>query len=204
MTIESYLALFTAMMIAGFIPGPGALAITSTAIAHGFSRGAYMTLGLVLADCTFILLSITGLTLVAEVMGSAFVVIKYLCAGYLFWLGLSIFLPQEEGTTKEKPKRSKHSALIMGYLITISNPKAIVFYVALFPAFVDIQTVSGKEIIGILCGAICIFGSINLFYSYISAQARRFSPDSAGFSIFKKLAGIIMMLAGASIATKEI
>lgn len=92
MTIENYFALFIAMFVVAAIPGPAVFAITSASITSGFKRGALMTLGLVLADYIFIILAISGLSFVAELMGEAFIFLKYLCAAYLIWMGLMLFI----------------------------------------------------------------------------------------------------------------
>lgn len=83
MTFEHYIVLFITMFIVGIVPGPAVFAIATTATTDGFKRGVYMTAGLLLADYVFILLALSGLSYVAELLGEAFVLIKYACAAYL-------------------------------------------------------------------------------------------------------------------------
>ena len=80
MSVESYMALFLAMVTIGAIPGPAVFAVTSASLVGGVKRGILMSIGLTLSDYVFIILAISGLSVVAEFMGEAFVILKYLCA----------------------------------------------------------------------------------------------------------------------------
>nr|WP_052262109.1 LysE family translocator [Pseudoalteromonas luteoviolacea] len=102
-TIESYIALFSAMFIVGIIPGPAVFAITTASMTGGFRRGAAMTLGLIIADYFFILLAVSGLAFIADAMGSAFTIIKYICAAYLIWMGIKLFMSKPQQICKKPP-----------------------------------------------------------------------------------------------------
>ena len=202
MTIENYIALFITMFVVAAIPGPAVFTIVSASITDGFKRGAYMTAGLILADYVFILLAISGLAYVAEILGNAFVVIKYLCAAYLVWIGLSLFLSRPSTAASEQSAQNHHSAIIIGFLLTLSNPKAIMFYVALFPAFVNVQSVSVTDVLGIMACATLAFGSVNLAFAYTSSKASKFVSPSNKSGILRKCAGAIMAGAGITVAAR--
>ncbi|MDK1286878.1 LysE family translocator [Pseudoalteromonas umbrosa] len=202
MTIESYLALFSAMFIVGIIPGPAVFAITTASMTGGFQRGAAMTLGLILADYFFILLAVSGLAFIAESMGSTFAIIKYLCAAYLIWMGIKLFRAAPSIDMQTPPATKHHIDILAGFLLTMSNPKAIIFYVALFPAFVDFHTITIADIFGIFICATLAFGSVNLGYSYLSAKAKKFVSTSKRMSIFNKLAGSLLSASGVAVAVR--
>ncbi|ESP92268.1 LysE family translocator [Pseudoalteromonas luteoviolacea] len=202
MTIESYIALFFAMFIVGIIPGPAVIAITTASMTGGFRRGAAITVGLVFADYVFILLAVSGLAYIAESMGNAFAIIKYLCAGYLIWMGVNLFFSKPSLAEQTVPNNKHHMDILTGFLLTMSNPKAIIFYVALFPAFVDFKTISTADILGIFACATLAFGSVNLGYSYVSAKAKKLVSNSKRLNIFNKLAGSLLSASGVTIATR--
>ncbi|KZN54472.1 hypothetical protein N474_01775 [Pseudoalteromonas luteoviolacea CPMOR-2] len=202
MSLESYIALFSAMFVVGIIPGPAVFAITTTSLSGGFRRGASMTLGLVVADYVFILLAVSGLSFIAETMGSAFAIIKYLCAAYLVWMGINLFLSKPElPNHTEQPKTHRYD-IFAGFLLTMSNPKAIIFYVALFPAFVDFQNITPSDILGIFTCATLAFSSVNLGYAYLSAKARVFVSNPNRLGIFNKLAGSLLSASGIAVALR--
>ncbi|MCF2907103.1 LysE family translocator [Pseudoalteromonas sp. DL2-H2.2] len=202
MTFEHYLALFIAMFLVAVIPGPGVFAITSASIARGLKQGVNMTVGLLLADYLFILLAISGLAVVAEVLGSAFVIIKYLCAAYLIWMGISL-LRAKPGTSIAEPKmQSTQSAVLSGFLLTLSNPKAIVFYVALFPTFVAIENMTYPDILGIMACATLAFGSVNLGYVYLGSQARKLLTTPRRLTLLNRCAGSVLAASGVTVAVR--
>ncbi|AZZ96169.1 LysE family translocator [Pseudoalteromonas sp. R3] len=202
MTFEHYLALFIAMFLVAVIPGPAVLAITSASVASGYKRGISMTLGLLLADYVFILLAISGLAVVAEVLGGAFVIIKYLCAAYLIWMGVSLLLSKPDTTAKDTATPSTHSAILSGFLLTLSNPKAIVFYVALFPTFVAIESMTYMDILGIMACATLAFGSVNLGYVYLGSQARKLISTPKRLTVLNRCAGSVLAASGVTVALR--
>ncbi|TMP39841.1 LysE family translocator [Pseudoalteromonas rubra] len=202
MTFEHYLALFVAMFLVAVIPGPAVFAITSASVASGYKQGISMTLGLLLADYVFILLAISGLAVVAEVLGGAFVIIKYLCAAYLIWMGVSLLLSKPDTTPTDTATPCTHSAILSGFLLTLSNPKAIVFYVALFPTFVAIESMTYVDILGIMVCATLAFGSVNLGYVYLGSQARKLISTPKRLTALNRCAGSVLAASGVTIAVR--
>lgn len=200
MSFESFFGLFIAMVIVAVIPGPAVFTITTASMTGGFKRGFYMTAGLVMADYIFILLAVSGLAFIAELMGSAFIYVKYLCAVYLVWLGISLWF--SKSSTSSPTIQSHSSDILVGLLLTLSNPKAILFYVALFPAFVNVASVTLFDLMAILLCATLAFGSVNLGYSYLASKAGAKVKTSSSFGIIQKVAGAIMASTGISVAVK--
>lgn len=202
MTIESFLLLFTTMLFVAVLPGPAVFAVSSASIIHGFGRGTYMTLGIICADYLFITLAVFGLSAVSEIMGEAFVIVKYVCAAYLIWMGVSLWRSKAVEVDESTPVTEKYSAFLTGLLIALSNPKAIVFYVALFPAFVNINSVSMLDVVGIMACATFSFGTINLMYAYIASQARSVVKTAKGFSVVRKIAASVITLTGVTVVIR--
>ena len=88
MTLGSIATLFGAMVILAFVPSVSVLAVTTRSAASGFIHGVFTTAGIVVGDVFFIILAIFGLLVLAEAMGSLFVLINYLGGAYLIWLGI--------------------------------------------------------------------------------------------------------------------
>lgn len=100
-----------------------------------------MTMGIVLGDYVFILLALFGLTALSEIMGTTFFIIKYLSAIYLIWLGIKLLKAKASMIEiQNSVESSKSSNFIAGLLITLGNPKAILFYVGFFPLSLMYQT----------------------------------------------------------------
>ena len=202
MTFEGFIGLFAAMFVVAIIPGPAVFAISSASMSGGLRRGLNMTIGLLLADFVFILLAVSGLAFVAETFGPFFTILKYCCAAYLIWMGVSLLLSSSKHTVVDNSTINAGSDILAGFLLTISNPKAIVFYVALFPAFINFNGLSNLDVIGIMGCAVMAFGSVNLVYAYISSRAYRVASNSNRFVWFRKFAGTTLTLTGIGVAAR--
>ena len=203
MSSASLLALFGAMLIVALIPGPAVFAVIARTFSSGFSRGLMMIIGITLGDFIFILLSLFGLSIIAEVMGTAFLIIKYVGAAYLIWLGITLI---KSKVNAEDIKSSKESSLIAnlitGLMVNLGNPKAIVFYIGLFPAFIDVNQVVTADVLAILGIAAVAFGSVNICYALLALRAKKMLKNPNAASLINKTAGTIMVSTGALVAIK--
>jgi threonine/homoserine/homoserine lactone efflux protein len=205
MSIDSLFALLGAMIILAIVPGPAVFAIIARSFSSGKLQAFYMTVGIVLGDYIFIVLALFGLSALAEVMGTAFFIIKYLSAAYLIWLGVQLLC------TKAKAKSidieaSKDSSLISnlltGLFITLGNPKAIIFYVGFFPAFINVNEVTLYDTSLIMLAATLAFGSVNMCYSLLAVKAKNTFKSPNATTVINKTAGTIMVSTGALVAIK--
>src|SRR3989304_6841041 len=131
-------------MVAGaLIPGVSVLAVSARSAAFGFAHGIFTSLGIVVGDIVFILIAIYGLSVLADLMGSHFALVKYLGGAYLIWLGTVLWRakPKADGV-EGNSKTSMPSSFPTGLLITLADEKAILFYLGFFPAFIDLSVIS--------------------------------------------------------------
>lgn len=201
MVYQQIVALFFTMLVLAIVPGPAVFAVVSRSFSNGFSHGAALTLGVLLGDFVYILLALFGLSAIANAMGPAFELIKYASAMYLCWLGWSTLRTTAHGVQLvEPPNVSLTKNLLTGIVIGLSNPKALVFYVSFFPAFVPMNQVSFMDVIIILTIATCAFGSVNLAYAYLASGAKRIFTSTKAANMINRTAGSIMLLAGILVA----
>lgn len=147
MTIASFLAYAIALSIAAAIPGPGVAAIVGRALGTGFSKTMPMLFGLILGDIVFLGLAIGGLALLAKTFSGVFLFIKIAGATYLLFLAYKFW---RDGITlndvkKSQGKREGLASFLAGFAVTMSNPKTIVFYMALVPTVVDLGSVGLQD-----------------------------------------------------------
>ncbi len=203
MSVGELLALFGAMLVVAIIPGPAVFSVIARTFSSGFSRGLMMIIGITLGDFFFILLALFGLSIISEMMGTAFLVIKYLSAAYLIWLGINLL--RTKASTEDIQESKEPSLLvnlITGLMINLGNPKAIVFYVGLFPAFIKVNQVTTPDVLLILLIATVAFGSVNICYALLALRAKKMLKSSNASTIINKTAGTIMVPTGALVAVK--
>ena len=162
-----------------------------------------MIIGITLGDFIFILLALFGLSIISEIMGTTFLIIKYASAAYLICLGINLM---KSKATAEDIKASKESSLVTnlatGLMINLGNPKAIVFYIGLFPAFIDVNKVVAVDVLAILGVATLAFGSVNICYALLALRAKKMLKNPNASSLINKTAGTIMVSTGTLVAIK--
>lgn len=198
MTLTQIFSLFVAMIILAFIPGPGVFTVVARAIASGFTNGLATALGILCGDYIFIFLSLFGLTALAQSWSFLFAIIKYAGAGYLCWLGLSLFLTKQTNVNiKSITELSFTQNFIAGLMTTLSNPKAILFYVSFFPAFINVPAVTVVDIGILLIITTLSVGSVMVSYAYFASKSSNLFKNPTAAIRLNKTAGIIMMGTGA-------
>ena len=142
MSLETWLAFFAACWVISLSPGAGAIASMSSGLRYGFWRGYWNALGLQVALVVQIAIVAAGLGAVLAASDMAFTLIKWFGVGYLVYLGIKQWraLPADLSEDSAIRPIGKPLALIArGFLVNISNPKAMVFILAILPQFIDPQ-----------------------------------------------------------------
>ncbi len=139
------------------LPGPGTFALL-TASGRGGVRGGYTALaGLLLGDQVLMWLAVAGVAALLAAHPTLFRAVQYLGASYLVWVGIGLW--------RARAARAPGAVALVpghyfrqGLLITLLNPKAIVFYMAFFPLFVDPATQRGLPTFATMAALIAVIG----------------------------------------------
>jgi len=173
MSIESWIALVLALTVLGLSPGPAWAAVVTTSIARGFAQAAAMSVGVACADVFFLLLAVFGLVLLANALGTLFLAVKFAGAGYLIWLGIKLWrCPPAAPEGTPAPNRST-GPFLAGFALTLGNPKAIAFYLAFLPAFIDLTAIKGWEVGLIAATTFTVIAAMLCGYAAVAAKFRR-------------------------------
>lgn len=181
------------------------LAVTARAAAFGFTHGLFTALGIVAADILFILIAVYGLALVADMMGEQFRLIQYIGAAYLIWLGISLWRADAKSRRSESIQQSSwSSSFLTGFLITLGDQKAILFYLGFFPAFIDLSTMTPMDTLIIVLIAIVGVGGAKLVYAFLADRASLMFKDSRALRGMNILAACIMIAVGIVLLLKTL
>ncbi|MEQ8288675.1 MAG: LysE family translocator [Gammaproteobacteria bacterium] len=205
MTIIETITLFAIMLALAAIPSASVALVVTRSATLGVTNGIAVSAGIVLGDLVFILLALAGLSVMAQAMGSLFMIIKYLGAAYLLWLGYTLLTAK---STIEIPaqnptgKRNLLASFLAGFMLTLGDIKAIVFYVSLFPVFIDLSSLQIADILIIVAVTVVSVGSVKLIYAFsalkVASLARRYKLDNAA----RKTAGGLMVGTGSYLIIK--
>ena len=191
--VTDYGAFVVAFTIFLLIPGPGNLVLITATTKGGVRAGLAATTGIVLGDQVLSWLAVAGVAAILSTSPAAFAAVRWVGAAYLAWLGAKMLLakPGAAPILNIKP----YHYLRQAFLITLLNPKAIVFYMAFFPLFIDPVRQQGLLTFGFLALTIAVlaflYGVVATLLTHFFAERMRRNPK-AGF-LLEKLAGFCLI-----------
>lgn len=206
MTIIETITLLALMVALAALPSASVALVVTRSATLGIANGIAVSVGIVLGDLVFILLALAGLSVAAQAMGSLFMIIKYLGAAYLLWLGYTLLTSKsatEIDIQNSIGKRNLVASFLAGFMLTLGDIKAIVFYVSLFPVFIDLSSLQIADVLIIVAVMVVAVGSVKLVYALsalkVASLARRYQLDNAA----RKTAGGLMIGAGSYLIIKS-
>ena len=203
LSLASILALLGTLIVLAVIPSVSVLTVSARAAAFGFTHGMFAALGIVIADIIFILLAVYGLALVAELMGEQFTLIKYIGGVYLVWLGISLWRADARARKTEAIRQSSlGSSFLSGFLITLGDQKAILFYLGFFPAFIDLSLMTPTDTLIVIIIAIIGVGGAKLVYAWLADRASLLFKNTQAVRAINMLAGGVMIAVGMFLLAK--
>ncbi|MDD0842301.1 MULTISPECIES: homoserine/homoserine lactone efflux protein [unclassified Pseudomonas] len=140
MALETWLAFLVACWVISLSPGAGAIASMSSGLQYGFARGYWNALGLQVGLALQIAVVAAGVGAILSASATAFAAIKWFGVAYLVWLAVKQWqaLPSDMASdSAERPIGRPLTLVLRGFLVNASNPKAIVFMLAVLPQFID-------------------------------------------------------------------
>jgi threonine/homoserine/homoserine lactone efflux protein len=191
--ISDYGAFAAAFVLLLFLPGPGNLALISSASKGGLTGGLASVLGLLLGDQILLWLTVAGVAALLKSTPSLFMALQWVGAAYLSWLGLRMVLakPGEGPQIQITPGHYFRETL----LITLLNPKAIMFYFAFFPQFIDPVHHQGLLTFAVMALTIAVLGFVYCFGVVLITHnmAERIRANARFSSALQKIAGLCLI-----------
>ena len=201
--IADYASFVIAIVVFLLIPGPGNLALITSTSKGGIAGGMGATFGVIAGDQVLLWAAVAGVSAVMAAYPSAFQAVQWLGAAYLTWLGLKMLFakPGDAPILHIKP----HHYLRQALFITLLNPKAIVFYMAFFPLFVDPTTHQGLKTFGVMAATIAaltfLYGLVAVLLTYFLAARIRANPKIS--AALEKAAGVFLIGFGVKLALSK-
>lgn len=172
-TLAPFITYSLALGIAAIIPGPGIAALVGHALGGKLKSSAFFLAGIALGDLAYLTIAVIGLAALAKSFAGALIILKLLGGGYLLYLAY-VFWTSEIKTSKLETQRGQswYSAMLTGFAVTIGNPKAIIFYMALLPNVLDLGSVTFIDWSALALLTIFIIFTALAPYALLAAKAR--------------------------------
>jgi len=204
MSLEAAISFFIAIFIFGITPGPGTFALLGKALSSGVKDCYSMALGMTISDIVYLVLATFGLATIAENYSGLFIAIRFVGAAYLIYLGWKMWTAEIDTDFNQKNDMAGSwiSGFIQGFLISASNPKVILFYIAFLPTFIDLTTLSNTDIflISVLTFFALMLGL--MMVSYGASSVRRYLKSEKAVKRLNRTAGSIMIAAGVFLVSR--
>lgn len=200
MTLETLLLFLATQIAMALSPGPAVLLTVSHGARHGLRAGALAGAGIVTGTALWVLLSALGLTALLLASPTAFAAVKWFGAAYLVVLGLRMALSRAAPALRVTEAPAEGRVMLQGVVTQLANPKAMIFFGALLPQFIDPARDALPQLA--LLGAITVVNEflVLLGYAWVADRSARLAHGPSALAWFDRVAGTLLVGAGAKLA----
>lgn len=195
---------FAVYALAVATPGPGIAAILARSMARGLHGAPAFIAGFLIGDFIWFTLAVTGLAAIAKTAATLFLVIKYVGAAYLLYLAYRLWT-SEPGPVEasEGPAADSNArAFLSSLALTLGNPKTIIFFLALLPTVVDLQSLHACGYLEIATIIAIVLPTVLGAYAIAGARVRRLFKSRRALTIMNRSTGVAMAGAAIAVATR--
>jgi threonine/homoserine/homoserine lactone efflux protein len=208
MSLEFIILYSTTVFIASITPGPSMILALNHGIKYGAKKTLVTALGNVTATVIQALLSIAGLGAILLSSESIFNTIKYFGAIYLVYIGVKMFfssnLNLQLKLDEKKDDIKLRTLYFQAFFVTAGNPKAIIFFTALFPQFINTQNETAFQFFVILSILSFIAFICMMIYGIFGQQMISLFSKSRVKNLFNRLVGGTLVGMGIGLATGKV
>jgi len=204
MTIYGILTFCAVYALAVATPGPGVAAIIARSLAHGFKGAAAFVAGFMVGDLLWFGVAATGLAALAKTAAMVFVLIKWAGVAYLLFLAWKLWSSPAERVEVNAEDDRQHGwrAFVASLMLTLANPKAILFFLALLPTVVDLTSLNGLRFVEISLAICLVLPTVLFTYVFLAARARQLFTTPRAVRRLNRGSGIAMAGAAVVVATR--
>ena len=173
MPLDTWLAFFVASWLISLSPGAGAISCMTAGMRFGYRRGLWNILGLELGIMLVLVIVAAGLGAVLAASETAFAIVKWLGAGYLVWLGIQQWRAPAAPIALDGAVSAEgfpRALVLRGFLVNATNPKGILFMLAVLPQFIDPAAPQAPQYV--ICALTLIFTDLVVMSAYTGLAAR--------------------------------
>ncbi|HUL80967.1 MAG TPA: LysE family translocator [Gammaproteobacteria bacterium] len=201
MTLNVWLAFVVLETVLCFTPGPAVLFVVSTSLARGARAGLGGAWGIVACNTFYFLLSALGVAAVILASNRLFTALKWLGAAYLVWIGVRMIIVRAApAQAVEEPKEGAGvAAFVRGFAVQAANPKALAFFVALLPQFIDVRASVPEQVAILALTSVAIEICVLALYVRVATRAGAYAGQRWAVWL-NRVAGGLLVAAGARLA----
>jgi threonine/homoserine/homoserine lactone efflux protein len=198
-TLESWLLFCATDLVLSLTPGPAVMLVVSLGMTRGARAGVRAGLGILTANAVYFALSVTGIGALLLASWQVFFLVKWLGAAYLAWVGAGMLLRRPDPSAPlGAPARGRGFRL--GFLTNASNPKNLVYFVAILPQFIDPFGSLASQVGILAASSVAIELFVLVGYAIVAERAQRLVRTPRAHALVQRMGGFLLIAAAARIA----
>ena len=204
MSLYGLLTFCAVYALAVATPGPGIAAVIARSLAHGFRGAPAFVAGFIVGDLTWFAIAATGLAALAKTAESVFVAIKWAGVAYLLYLAWKLWTAPAERVAVAEDDGRQHGwrAFLASLTLTLANPKAILFFLALLPTVIDLASMNTLRFLEISLAMAIVMPIVMFSYVFLAARARELFTTPKAVRRLNRSSGVAMAGAAVVVATR--
>ena len=203
MTQFAFLSFAMVLLVAVISPGPAVAAILARVMARGTDGIVAFCAGLVLGDLIWLCCAMFGLAALAALFQPVFLIVKYCGAAYLLYLAWKLWTGAGTPVAAEPIRGQGRQLFGAALLLSMGNPKVMLFYLALLPTLIDLTQLTLTDMAELAAIVALVVSVVLTGYVLLAAQARRLFTSPRAVQTVNRAAGVAMAGAAAAIVTRS-
>jgi threonine/homoserine/homoserine lactone efflux protein len=200
MDLLTLLSLVIATFVYAVSPGPGLFAVLAISTRFGPIPAIWLSLGHTIGDIVYVALAMLALNALAELISGSMLYVKIFGASYLIYIGYEQFRSKGISFEKSNDKKSIFKLFVAGFVVGVTNPKTIIFYLSFLPIFVDLNNLTLKtELQVIIAIGLTVFFVLSLA-NLMGMRLRKYIENPDAIKRINQVTGITMIFVGFFVA----
>jgi threonine/homoserine/homoserine lactone efflux protein len=200
MDLLTLLSLMIATFVYAISPGPGLFAVLAISTRFGPIPAIWVSIGHTVGDIIYVALAMLALNALAEMINESMLYVKILGASYLIFIGYQQFRSKGISFEPSSKKSSVIKLLIAGFVVGVTNPKTIIFYLSFLPIFIDLNNLTlNTEVQVIVAIGLTVFFVLSLA-NILGVRLRSYIENPDSIRRINQVTGVTMILVGVFVA----
>ena len=200
MDLLTLLSLMIATFVYAISPGPGLFAVLAISTRFGPIPAIWVSIGHTVGDIIYVALAMLALNALAELINESMLYVKILGASYLIFIGYQQFRSKGISFEPSSKKSSVIKLLIAGFVVGVTNPKTIIFYLSFLPIFIDLNNLTlNTEVQVIVAIGLTVFFVLSLA-NILGVRLRSYIENPGSIRRINQVTGVTMILVGVFVA----
>jgi threonine/homoserine/homoserine lactone efflux protein len=203
MSLSALLVFALALIIAAGTPGPSVAALVARVLTNGFRDVLPFLAAMWLGEALWLTCAVAGLAVIARSFGVVFIVLKFAGVAYLLFLAWKMWRAPADVQGNDLPSgQSPWRMFVAGMLVTLGNPKIMVFYLALLPTIIDLSRIGTVAWFELTLTMLIVLMAVDFGWALLATRARKLLTTRRAVKITNRASATLMAGVAAAIATR--